>query len=131
MGWLAVLVAGVAAFIFGAIWYMALAKPWMAASGVALDESGQPANRSNPIPYITSLVAAILVAGMMRHVFVLSGIDTVGEGLVSGLGAGLFLSVPWLATNYGFAGRPFTLTLIDGGYAAIGSAVIGAVLTLF
>ncbi|MEO1399573.1 MAG: hypothetical protein AAFU56_11995 [Pseudomonadota bacterium] len=44
---------------------------------------------------------------------------------------GLFMSVPWLATNYGFAGRPFRLTLIDGAYAAIGSAVIGTVLTLF
>ena len=131
MGFLAVFAAGIAAFIFGSIWYMALAKPWMAASGVAVDETGQPANRKNPVPYITSLVAVILVAGMMRHVFVLSGIDTLGEGLVSGLGIGLFLSVPWLATNYGFAGRPFKLTIIDGGYAVIGSAVIGAVLTLF
>ena len=131
MGFFAVIAAGVAAFIFGAIWYMVLAKPWMAASGVEVDESGQPANRANPVPYITSIVGAIIVAGMMRHVFVLSGIDTVGEGLVSGLGIGLFMSVPWLATNYGFAGRPFRLTIIDGGYAAIGSAVIGTVLTLF
>ncbi|WP_415922471.1 DUF1761 domain-containing protein [Tateyamaria sp. SN6-1] len=131
MGFLAVMAAGIAGFVFGAIWYTVLAKPWMAVSGVAVDETGQPANRTNPIPYITSIVATILVAGMMRHVFVLSGIDTVGEGLVSGLGIGLFMSVPWLATNYGFAGRPFRLTLIDGGYAAIGSAVIGTVLTLF
>lgn len=131
MGFLAVIAAGVAAFVWGAIWYTVMAKPWMAVSGVEVDETGQPANRTNPVPYITSLVAAILVAGMMRHVFVLSGVDTVGEGLVSGLGIGLFMSVPWLATNYGFAGRPFRLTLIDGAYAAIGSAVIGTVLTLF
>ena len=131
MGFFAVIAAGVAAFVFGAIWYTVLAKPWLAVSGVEVDETGQPANRANPIPYITSIVGAIIVAGMMRHVFVLSGIDTVGEGLVSGLGIGLFMSVPWLATNYGFAGRPFRLTMIDGGYAAIGSAVIGTVLTLF
>ena len=131
MGFLAVIAAGVAGFVFGSIWYMTLAKPWMAASGVAVTEDGKPANQSDPFPYITSLVATILVAGMMRHVFVLGGIDTVDKGLVSGLGIGLFMSVPWLATNYAFAGRPFRLTLIDGGYAAIGSAVIGAVLTLF
>lgn len=130
MGFLAVIAAALASFAFGAIWYMSLAKPWMAASGVTLDVDGKPANRSDPMPYITSLICAVIVAGMMRHVFALSGIDTVGKGLVSGLGIGLFLSAPWLATNYAFAGRPFRLTLIDGGYATFGCGVIGAVLTL-
>lgn len=130
MGFLAVVVAGVAAFVFGAIWYTILAKPWMEASGVALNDQGVPANRSDPVPYITSLVGAILVAGMMRHIFALSGIDTLGAGLVSGLGVGLFLVTPWIATFHGFGGQPFRLTLINGGYATFGCAVIGAVLTL-
>ncbi|MEO0656057.1 MAG: DUF1761 domain-containing protein [Pseudomonadota bacterium] len=131
MSTLAVIVAGVASFMFGAIWYSLLAKPWMEASGVVLNEDGVPANRSNPLPYITAILASILVAGMMRHVFVLGGIDTVAKGLVAGAGVGLFLAAPWIATNYGFAGRPMRLTLIDGGYAAIGCTVIGVVLTLF
>ncbi|WP_420010763.1 DUF1761 domain-containing protein [Tateyamaria sp.] len=132
MDFLAVVVAGVAGFMFGAVWYTALAKPWMAASGVALNDAGDaPANQSDPIPYITSIIGAILVAGMMRHVFALSGIDTFGEGLVSGFGVGLFLVSPWIATFYGFSGRPFRLTLIDGGYATFGCTVIGAVLMLF
>jgi len=132
MGFIAVIVAGIGGFMFGAVWYTIFAKQWMAASEVPLNEAGDaPANRSNPIPYITSIVGAILVAGMMRHVFVLSGIDTVGEGLVSGLGTGLFLVSPWIATFYGFSARPFRLTLIDGGYATFGCTVIGTVLTLF
>jgi hypothetical protein len=94
-------------------------------------EDGQPANNADPIPYITSFIAAILVAGMMRHVFVLSGIDTFGKGLMSGLGIGLFLVTPWIATFYGFGGKPRKLVLIDGGYATIGCTIIGAVLTLF
>lgn len=126
-----VIVAAIANFVFGAVWYMSLAKPWMAASGVALDEDRQPANRSNPVPYITSFVAAILVAGMMRHVFALSGIDTFGKGAISGLGIGLFLVTPWIATFYGFSGKPRALILIDGGYATFGCTVIGAVLMLF
>ncbi len=131
MSTLAVIIAGVASFMFGAVWYSVLAKPWMEASGVVLNEEGVPANRSDPLPYITAIVASILVAGMMRHVFVLGGIDTVAKGLVAGAGIGLFLAAPWIATNYGFAGRPMRLTLIDGGYAAIGCTVIGVVLTLF
>ena len=132
MGFLAVVVAGIAGFMFGAVWYTIMAKPWMGASGVPLNNAGDaPANRSDPIPYITSIVGAIVVAGMMRHVFALSGIDTLGAGLVSGLGIGLFLVSPWIATFYAFGARPFRLTLIDGGYATFGCTVIGTVLTLF
>lgn len=127
MGFLAVIVAGAAAWIFGAVWYMALAKPWMAAAGV----SEADVNRSNPVPYVLSLVCVVIVAGMMRHVFASSGVETVGGGFLGGLGLGLFIAVPWLTTNYAFAGRPMALTLIDGGYAAIGSTLIGVVLTLF
>ena len=131
MGYLGVLVAAMAAYAFGAVWYMVLAKPWIRAAGIETDSSGKPLNASNPVPYIVAFGSAVLVAGMMRHIFVLSGIDTVDKGLVSGLGIGLFLASPWLLTCYSFGGRPFRLTLIDGGYATIGSAIIGVVLTLF
>lgn len=127
MGILAVLVAGVAAFAFGAVWYTLMASHWMAVSGVPVTD-GKPANQSNPVPYVVGLVGCILVAGMTRHIFVLGGIDTVGEGLVSGFGLGLFIVVPWIATCCGFAAR---LTLIDAVYATGGCTVIGLVLTLF
>ncbi|MCK0151203.1 DUF1761 domain-containing protein [Marivita sp. S6314] len=130
MSVLSVIVAGLAAWAFGAVWYSVFAKPWVAASGVATDDTGKPANQKDPLPYILSIISAILVAGMMRHTFNLSGIDTLGKGLISGLGIGAFLAAPWLLTCYAFAGRPRQLMLIDAGYATFGSAVIGAVLML-
>jgi len=131
MEFISVVVAAAAGFAFGSVWYMALAKPWMEASGVSVGPDGQPANKSNPLPYITAFFCLVLVAGMMRHVFALSGIDGFGKGLVSGLGIGLFLATPWLVTCYGFSGRPGKLAIIDGGYATLGCAIIGAVLTFF
>lgn len=131
MGFLSVIVAALAAYGFGAVWYMRLAEPWMTAAGVARGEDGRPVNSKDPIPYITSLVCLIIVAGMTRHVFALSGIDGFGKGLVAGLGLGLFIATPWIATNYTFAGRPRQLIVIDGGYATIGCTVIGAILGLF
>lgn len=128
MSWISVIVAAVASYGFGAVWYMTLARPWMAAAGVAADASGKPVNDAGPIPYVIAFVCALLVAGMMRHVFALSGIDGAGAGLVAGLGLGLFIALPWIATNYAFAGRPAMLTLIDGGYATIGSAIMGVIL---
>ena len=42
MGFVAVIAAAAASWVFGAIWYMVLAKPWVAASGVEVDENGRP-----------------------------------------------------------------------------------------
>ena len=126
-----VLVAAAAGFGVGALWYGVLSKPWMEASGVEVGSDGKPANSSDPMPYIMGFLAMVLVAGMMRHVFALSDIHTMGKGLVSGFGIGLFLAAPWLMICYGFAGRSRKLVLIDGGYAALGSAAIGLILTAF
>ncbi|MEL6550814.1 MAG: DUF1761 domain-containing protein [Pseudomonadota bacterium] len=126
---LSILVAALAGFIFGAVWYSIFAKPWMAASGVATVDD-RPANQKDPAPYIISLVSVVLVAGMMRHMFDASGVEDALRGLGYGAGLGAFIAAPWLATNYGFAGRPFRLTLIDAGYAIGGSGTIGLVLNL-
>jgi Protein of unknown function (DUF1761) len=127
----AVFVAALAAFAFGAVYYGALSKPWMAASGVRQGADGKPANGSSPTPYVIFGVAVLVVAGMMRHVFAMSGLDSFVEGLMGGIGIGLFFITPWIAMNNGFAMRPAMLTVIDGGYAAIGCGIIGVVLTLF
>ena len=129
MGVLSVLAAAAGSWIFGAIWYMGLSKPWMEAAGVECDEKGKPKNRS-ATPFILSAIAMILVAGMMRHVFAEAAIAASGKGLLSGLGIGLFFISPWIMINNAYAGRPFKLTLIDGGYATVGCAIIGLVLTL-
>ena len=126
-----VLVAAFGGFAFGAVWYMALSKPWLAASGVECDETGRPKNGGSPLPFILSGIAMILVAGMMRHVFAEANITTLGKGTMSGLGIGLFFISPWVMINNAYVMRPFKLTLIDGGYATIGCAIIGAILTLF
>jgi hypothetical protein len=130
MGFIAVLIAAAAGFGFGAIWYMALANPWMEAAGIKAGPDGKPMGDS-PLPYIMAAIAMVLVAGMMRHSFALSGIETLGKGLVSGFGIGLFFISPWIMINNGYGGRPFKLTLIDGGYASLGCAIIGLVLTFF
>lgn len=126
---ISVIAAAVAGHAFGAAWYMALSKQWVAASGIEVDENGQPANQSKT-PFILAGIAMLLVAGMMRHTFAMSGIDTLTAGLVGGLGVGLFFISPWIMINNAYGDRPFNLTLIDGGYATFGCAVIGAILGL-
>ena len=126
MEYVSVIAAAAAAWIFGAVWYGINGKAWMAAAGLTEDSI----DRKNPVPYIASFILAVLVAGMMRHVFTSSGVTTVGAGAVSGLGMGAFIAAPWLVTNYLYAQRPKALMVIDGLYAIGGCTVIGAVLML-
>ena len=122
--------AAIAGYAVGAIWYMILAKPWMAASGVTVGDDGRPANSAGALPYAVAFISALLVAGMMRHIFAMADIDTVYKGTVTGLGLGLFVAAPWIVNNVMFSDRPKVLALIDGGYAALGCTAIGLVLVL-
>lgn len=137
MEFLNVIAAGVAAFAFGAIWYMSMGKAWMAAADLHPDAKGRPARpdategSSSPLPFIIGLLAMILVAGMMRHMFASSGIKTVGGGAMAGFGVGAFFITPWVAMNYAFSLRKPALTLIDGVNIIVGSTIIGVVLNLF
>ena len=130
MGLVSVLIAALGGFAVGAAWYMNFAKQWVAASGVEVDENGQPVDQSKT-PFIIAGICMVLVSGMMRHMFAMSGIDGLGAGLVAGIGVGLFFIAPWVAMNYVYAGRPRMLMILDGGYAVFGCAVIGAILGLF
>ncbi len=131
MGILSVILAAVVGFAYGAAHYMTLAKPWMKAAGIRLDENGKPMGGGSALPFVLSAIAMLVVAGFMRHIFAMSGIDSAGKGLLSGLGIGLFLITPWTMINNAYPGRPFMLTVIDGAYATIGCGLMGLVLTLF
>jgi hypothetical protein len=127
MEFLNVIAAAVAAFAFGAVWYIAMSKPWMAAAGVT--EAEQRA--SGPVPFVVGLLAMVLVAGMMRHLLGTSGVTSVGGGAIAGFGIGAFLITPWVAMNYAFALRKPSLTVIDGVNSVVGCTIMGAVLNLF
>lgn len=126
-----ILAAAVGAFAFGAVWYMSMGKAWMAAAGIEPGPDGRPANGSDPMPFVVGIVAMIVVAGMMRHIFAMAGIDTVGKGVIAGLGIGAFFITPWVAMNYAFAMRSGRLTVIDSVNAIVGCAIMGAILMLF
>lgn len=131
MEMLNVLVAAIAAFALGAIYYGILATPWMNAAGLKRGTDGKPENDQSPVIFALGFCLQLIVAGMMRHVFSLSGITTSGAGLVAGLGIGLFFISPWIGLNNLYARRPFQLTLIDAGYASLACAAIGLTLCLF
>jgi hypothetical protein len=118
----ATLVATVAGFVLGALWYGPLfGTAWMAARGVSGDELQR---RVNPgvaygVTFVLGLVASF-VFGMFLGPH---------PSLALGLGAGASAGVCWvataLATNYLFEGRPASLSFINGGFHAVRFTLIG------
>ena len=131
MEFVAVLAAAVAAYAFGAVWYMTLSKPWLAASGIAVDANGKPQGNGSPMPFVIGFICVLLVAGMTRHIFAMMALDSVADGFMGGAGLGAFIITPWLLMCYTYGMRPLMLTLIDGTYAIVGCTIIGVVLSLF
>lgn len=132
-----VVAAALAAFAFGAIWYMSMSKAWIAAAEIAVDANGRPTRHegqtggNSPMPFIVGLIAMLLVAGMMRHLLASSGISGIGGGAIAGFGVGAFFITPWVAMNYAFAMRKPSLAIIDGVNSVVGCTIMGAVLNAF
>ena len=126
-----VIAAAVGAYAFSAAWYTAMSKQWIAAAGIAVDANGKPLGNGSPMPFVIGMIAMILVAGMMRHVFQISGIVTLGGGLVAGFGVGAFFITPWVTMNYAFGMRKSSLAVLDGVNAVVGCSIMGLILSLF
>ena len=96
-----------------------------------MDEAGKPKGNGSAMPFVVGFVAELLVAGMMRHIFVQAHLDTLLEGIMGGFGIGAFLITPWVFMNYAFAGRPYRLSVIDGVNSTVGCTIMGIVFGLF
>ena len=132
MNYLAVIAAAVAGWLFGAVWYMALSKPWMAASGWTSEaEMLGPSGRASPVPFaiafVAELVMAYFLAGLIAHL----GEVTVWNALVTAFFAWLAFVLTTLVVNYRFGRRSWTLTAIDGGHWLGVLLVMGLVVGLF
>ena len=131
INYLAVLIAAVASFAFGAAYYMSLSRPWLAAIGKTKEELAA-AGKGSPVPFIVSIIALAIMAwtlaGIMGHLG--AGQVTVKNGIISALFIWLGFVITTQAVNYAFGQRKPMLTVIDGihwlGVLVIQGAIIGA-----
>lgn len=131
MDYLIVLGAALASYVFGAIWYISLAKHWQRAAGIDVEKLRDEGKGGGPWVFLVAFLCSLVVAGMMRHVFQGAQIHTLGSGALSGLGLGLFIATPWIVMNNMFGMKPLKLSMIDGTYASVGCMIMGAVLGAF
>lgn len=124
LNWLAILVATVAGFVIGGIWYGPLfGNAWMSALGKSPDDI-QPSPKPFVISFFTALITAIVLAVLINAL----GISTLGGGVVIGLLIGVGFIATAMASDSAFCGWGVKLWLIQSGYRVLYSAVMGAIL---
>jgi hypothetical protein len=132
MNWLAILIATIAGFAFGAAYYMSLSKPWLAAIGKTKEQITAE-GKGSPLPFIISIVAlavmAVVLAGMIGHLG--AGRVTLRNGVITALFMWVGFVITTMAVNNAFGQRKASLTVIDGihwlGVLVIQGAIVGAV----
>ena len=130
LNWLAVIVATVAYFGLGAIWYAppVFGNLWMRAGGIQVPD--QPQASMYLIPLFTCLLATIAV-GMLAGA---TASDTVGEGIALGLVTGVGIAAGALfVTGFFDPQKPQAMVwaAIVSGYHVVGLVIAAIILAVW
>ena len=132
VNFIGIVVAAVAAWLFGAIYYGALGKTWVGALGTSMEAmKAQNAGKSGAAkaaPFVLSFVAELLMAFVLWGIIFHVGIWSIRAGIISGVVCWLGFVVTTVATNNAYPGRSYRLTTIDCGHWLGVLAIIGAIL---
>lgn len=129
VNWLAVIVAAVAMFGLGAVWYSPalFVKQWAKAAGVNRD--GSPG--SNFIYVMGGAFVLTLIMAANLAFFLAGPSTTLGFAIGASIAAGLGWATLSLWIISLFEQRPFAYVLINGGYLTVGFALMGLILGLW
>jgi hypothetical protein len=128
----AILIAALATFGLGAIWYTLLSRPWMRAIGKSEEECKEGMRGPAAyLPFAIALVAAFVMAWMLAGVMLHIGEVSVRGGMISGALIWLGFVITTMGVNHAFRGDRPALTLIDGGYWLAALLIQGAVIGAF
>lgn len=128
LNWWAIIVAAVAYFMLGWVWYSTLfAKKWMELRELNEEDMDDP----NPIiflwSFILQFVATLTLAGFLGAI----GISTALHGAMIGFGAAMGFVFTLAGTTGLFSDNKLGLHFIDNGYHVAGLTLAGAILGLW
>jgi len=122
----AVVVAAVAYWLLGAVWYGVLfSKPWMALENMSMEQ----AQSMNPVlPYIITLVLNLLIAYSLAQICIWRNANTIGRGASVGVLLWIGVVGPITFTTYMYEMRPKTLYAINEFFPLAGMVLMGAII---
>ncbi|MCA6362242.1 MAG: DUF1761 domain-containing protein [Bacteroidetes bacterium] len=128
--WLAIIVAGLAYFAVGAVWYQrpVFGNAWIAGHNINID----PEKAKKQMPVIMSLTVVLTIGVAMLTAFLVSALysQTVMSGLKIGLLCGALMGA-CTAINYAYLGKSVKLWCIDAGYHIVGAVLCGIIISIW
>lgn len=126
---LPVLLAALAAFLIGALWYSPLlfANAWVRAQGFT-PERLAAMQATAWRAYVGSGVAFLVMGSVLRLFLAHSRADSAGDGAAWAFHAWLGFALPIGVMSYLYTDKPLALLLIDTGYQLVYLTVMGAIL---
>lgn len=130
INWLAVLVAALAYFFLGAIWYSALfRKSWMKAVGVNMNDPGKKTGLAAIMigSFVTILITTVGLALLISKI----GVGVWMTGCKVGLIAGVCFSAATICNSYLYEKRPLALSAINSFYNIFGCVIAGIIIAVW
>lgn len=127
INWGAVLLAGIADWILGAVWFMAWKTPWQAGTRIPQEELQAYIAHPDYWPYIVSLLCSILIAFFIARL--LSGSQS--HGLLRGIRVGILVGLAAalaMVTEMFFELRAVPFMMISAAYPLLGCILMGIIL---
>jgi len=124
--YLAVIVAAIAYWLLGAIWYgVVFGEAWMALEHMTAEQ----ARSMNPVlPYVITLVLNVLIAYALAQICIWRNANTLGRGASVGVLLWIGFVGPVTFTTYMYEMRPKELYAINQFFPLAGFVLMGAIL---
>jgi len=127
INYIAVVVAAVAHFVLGAIWFTVFQKQWLAAIGKTVDQlTGNEA-----LGYVVAFACNLIMAWMLAWLITQTGRTSLAGGLAMAALLWLGFTGTTMATAFVFEGRTIEAFTVIAGYPLAGLLIMGAILGLW
>lgn len=130
LNWLHILVASLAYFFLGAIWYSPLfGKQWIAYQKIDMNNP-EAKKGAGSIMFFSFIIMFLTTAGLAILINRLGLYEAI-SGIKLGLLTGLLFSAAAISISYLYVKKPLGLHLIDGLYHVIGQIAAAVILCVW
>lgn len=123
VNYIAVVVAAVAHFVLGAIWFSALRQAWLQAIGKTPDQL----TGSSATGYVVAFVSNLVIAWILARLIIATGRTSLLGGITMAGLLWLGFTGTTMATEFVFEGRTLGAYGIIAGYPLTGMLIMGAI----
>ena len=130
LNYLAILVAGVAKFVLGGLWYSPLlfTQPWLAELQLTEEQLAHSKAQGRGGKMVVTFALGLVEVFVLAIALAAMKCGSIGCGAGTGLMLGVGFTALPLATNFLFEQRSLRLYLITAGFPVVAAVVAGAIL---